>query len=63
MQNNIDWDKATAGPKERDHLPDCPINEGEDDCICAEIEADLGIYWADRAYDEYKDDRMEAKLT
>ena len=58
MQNNIDWDKATAGPVEKDHLPDCEksMNENDSDyCICAEIEKDLGDYWADRQYDEYKD--------
>ena len=58
MQNNIDWDKATAGPVEKDHLPDCEksMNENDsDECICAAIEKDLGAFYEDRSYQEYKD--------
>ena len=54
----IDWDKATEGPDESDHLPDCEKARREresEECICAELEKDLGDYYADRQYDEYKD--------
>ena len=53
----VNWDKATEGPDEKDHLPDCQkaMDENDSDCICAELEKDLGDYYADRQYDEYKD--------